>query len=130
MEEARAYQNNLNKVLEEFLALLEEDQKNALCVMIQSWKRIMSRAWSIMVQADVDMVLKSIADPACIILKQTLNPGGIESVDPPEDQAFFSEHFFQWDTTSCEDCLTRKGNRRFGSASWACLTTCLWCICT
>ena len=38
-----------------------------------------------MAQADIDVVLKSIADPACITLKQTLHPGGVEVVDPPED---------------------------------------------
>ena len=38
-----------------------------------------------MAQADVDVVLKSIANPACITLKKTLNPGGVEAVDPPED---------------------------------------------
>ena len=85
MEEARAYQDQLNKVLEDFSALLEEDRKDALHVMVQSWKWIMSRAWSVMAQANVNVVMKSIADPACITLKQTLNPGGVEVVDPPED---------------------------------------------
>ena len=85
MEEVRVYQDQLNKVLEDFSALLEEDRTDALCVTIQSWKWIMSRAWSVMAQANIDIVMKSIMDPACITLKKTLNLSGVEVVDPPED---------------------------------------------
>ena len=85
MDEAQAYQDRLNKTLEDFAELLNEDRKDVLKVTIQSWKHLISRHWSIMAQADVDMVMKSIADPTCIMLKQCLSPGGVEAVDLPED---------------------------------------------
>ena len=67
-EEAQAYQDHINKIFDDFTILLQEDRKDALPITIRTLKQVISRYWLSMVNADVDIILHSIRDPACLHL--------------------------------------------------------------
>ena len=45
----------------------------------------MAKQWETMGDADVDVVLRTIMDPAAVYLHQHLTRGGVEVFDPPEE---------------------------------------------
>ena len=45
----------------------------------------MAKQWEMMGDADVDVVIHTIRDPAAVYLQQHLMRGGVEVVEPPEE---------------------------------------------
>ena len=68
-EEVQAYQDHINKILNDFASLLKEDRNDALpTITIRTLKQVISRYWLSMANADVDLILHSIKDLACLHL--------------------------------------------------------------
>ena len=49
------------------------------------FKKLVAKQWEMMGDADIDIILHTIKDPAAVYLHQHLTRGGVEVVDPPED---------------------------------------------
>ena len=68
-EEVRMYQDHINKIFNTFTSLLKEDRKDALPITIRTLKQVISRYWPSMANTDVDIILHSIKDLACLHLQ-------------------------------------------------------------
>ena len=85
VEEAEQYVDHINNIFDHLSTLIHEDTKDALGQTIQNFKKVVTRQWETMGDADVDVVLCTIKDPTAVYLRQHLTRGGIEVVDPPEE---------------------------------------------
>ena len=85
IEEAERYQDKINNIFDHLLTLIHQDTKTALSQTIQNFKKIVTKQWESMGDADVDIILRSIKDPTALYLRQHLMAGGIKVVDPPEE---------------------------------------------
>ena len=83
VEEAERYTDKINNIFDHLSVLIHQDTKTALSQTIQNFKKIVTRQWESMGDADVDVILRSIQDPMALYLRQHLMAGGIEVVDPP-----------------------------------------------
>ena len=70
----------------------KEDRKDALPITIRTLKQVICRYWPSMANTDLDLVIHSIKDPACLHLWQEVTPGRAEAVDPEEEMP--SSHEF------------------------------------
>ena len=84
-EEAEQYVGKVNNMFDHLSTLIHEDLKDALAQTIRNFKKIVARQWEIMGDADIDVVLHPIKDPAAMYLCQHITRGGVEVVDPPEE---------------------------------------------
>ena len=66
--EATEYVEKVNQAFEDLGELLHEDNKDALPLTIHRLKKIMEHHWEQMKNADVNTVISSIRDPACLHL--------------------------------------------------------------
>ena len=93
--EAQSYRDKLNAIMDTFSDLLADDRKDALRSTIMSLKKLMVKHWWQMVEADMDVVLKSIHDPSCIYLHQHLTTEGVYVTEPatevPEGWTFLRQ---------------------------------------
>ena len=85
VEEAEQYQDKINHIFNHLSVLIHEDTKTALLQTIQNFKKVVTKQWESMGDADVDIILRSIKDPTVLYLRQHLTAGGIKVVDPPEE---------------------------------------------
>ena len=86
VEEAEWYQDKINNIFNHLSVLIHEDTKTQrLHKMIQNFKKVVTKQWDSMGAADTDVVLRTIKDPTALYLRQHLMAGGIEVVDPPEE---------------------------------------------
>ena len=85
VKEAEQYVDHINNIFDHLSTLIHEDTKDALGQMIRNFKKIVTRQWEMMGDADIDVVLHTIKDPTAVYLRQHLTRGGIEVVDPPEE---------------------------------------------
>ena len=93
--EAQSYRDKLDAIMDTFSDLLVDDCKDALKSTITSLKKLMVKHWQQMVEADVDVVLKSIHDTSCVCLHQHLTTKGIDVTEPvtevPEGWTFLRQ---------------------------------------
>ena len=75
--EAQSYRDKIDNIMNTFSDLLADDCKDALRLTVMSLKKLMVKHWQQMVEADVEVVMKSIHDPSCIYLCQHLTTEGI-----------------------------------------------------
>ena len=66
-EEAQQYVDRINNIFDHLSELIHEDKKDALGTTIQNFKWIVKQ-WVMMGDADVDVVLRTIWDPAAVYL--------------------------------------------------------------
>ena len=85
VEEAEQYVDRINNIFDHLSTLIHEDTKDALGQTIRNFKKIVTRQWEMMGDADIDVVLHTIKDPTAVYLWQHLTRGGVEVVDPPEE---------------------------------------------
>ena len=84
-EEAQQYVNKINNIFDHLSELIHEDKKDALGTTIRNFKKWVVKQWAMMGDADADIVLCTIKDPAAVYLQQHLTRGGVDVFDPPED---------------------------------------------
>ena len=82
VEEAERYTDKINNIFDHLSVLIHEDVKTALSQTVQNFKKVMTKQWESMGDADVDIILRTIKDPTALYLRQHLTAGGIEVVDP------------------------------------------------
>ena len=85
IKEAEQYVDHINNIFDHLSTLIHEDTKDALGQMIRNFKKVVTRQWETMGDADIDVILRTIKDPTAVYLWQHLTRGGIEVVDPPEE---------------------------------------------
>ena len=84
-EEAQQYMDRINNVFDHLSTLIHEDKKDALGLTIRNFKKLVVKQWETMGDVDIDVVLRTIKDPAAVYLHQHLTRGGVEVFDPPEE---------------------------------------------
>ena len=67
-EETQQYVNKINNIFDNLSELIHEDKKDALGMMIRNFKKWIVKQWATMGDADVDIVLRTIKDPATVYL--------------------------------------------------------------
>ena len=82
IEEAEQYVDHINNIFNHLSTLIHEDTKDALGQTIRNFKKIVTRQWETMGDADVDVILHTIKDPTAVYLWQHLTRGRVEVVDP------------------------------------------------
>ena len=85
IKEAEQYMDCINNIFDHLSTLIHEDTKDALGQMIRNFKKVVTRQWETMGDADVDVILCTIKDPTAVYLWQHLTRGGVEVVDPPKE---------------------------------------------
>ena len=93
--EAQSYRDKLDAIMNAFSDLLVGDHKDALRLTITSLKKLMVKHWWQMVEADMEVVLKSIHNPSCVYFCQHLTMEGIDVTEPvtevPEGWTFLRQ---------------------------------------
>ena len=84
-EEAEQYVDRINNVFDHLFTLIHEDKKDVLAQMIRNFKNLVAKQWEMMGDVDIDVVLRTIKDPAAVYLCQHLTRGGVKVFDPPEE---------------------------------------------
>ena len=84
-EEAQQYVDKINNIFDHLSELIHEDKKDALGMTIRNFKKWIVKQWATMGDADIDVVLHTIRDPAAVYLRQHLTRGGVDVFNPPED---------------------------------------------
>ena len=94
-EEAQKYVDRINSIFNHLSELIHEDKKDAFGMTIQNFKKWIVKQWVTMGDADVNIVLHTIRDPATVYLRQHLTRGGVDVFDPPEDIPSWPEFIHQ-----------------------------------
>ena len=84
-EEAQQYVDKINNIFDHLSTLIHEDKKDTLGLTIRNFKKLVVKQWETMGDVDIDIVLRTIKDPAAVYLCQHLTRGGVEVFDPPEE---------------------------------------------
>ena len=83
-------------------AQVKEDRNDVLPITISTLKQIISRYWPSMANADMDIILHSIKDLACLHLQQEVMPVGSEVVDPEEEMPSSHKFLHQLPEKKCK----------------------------
>ena len=75
----------MNNVFDTMAEMLHNDNKDALPKCIRTFKKLITKDWHSMTNADPEVVIRSIYDLACIYLHQHITKGGINIVVPDEE---------------------------------------------
>ena len=67
-EEAQQYVDRINNIFDHLSKLIHKDKKDALGMTIRNFKKWIVKQWVMMGDADVDVVLHTIRDPATVYL--------------------------------------------------------------
>ena len=67
-EEAEQYVDKINHIFDHPSELIHEDKKDALGMTIKNFKKLVVKQWETMGDADIDIVLHTIKDPATVYL--------------------------------------------------------------
>ena len=67
-EEAQQYVNKINNIFDHLSELIHENKKDTLGMTIRHFKKWIMKQWAMMGNADVDIVLRTIKDPAAVYL--------------------------------------------------------------
>ena len=92
LQEAKAYTDHINNVFDTMAEMLHNNNKDALAKCIRTFKKLITKDWPSMTNADPEVVIRSIHDLACIYLHQHITKGGIDIMvpdkEPPQWQGF------------------------------------------
>ena len=85
VREAEDYKMKLDKLFEEFTTMLRNNDKEALETTIKNVKRHIEGMWGDMTGARVDVTVLTIKDPACTLLRESIDQDPVTTSDPNED---------------------------------------------
>ena len=68
IEQVQKYAHDINKIIDDFKELINEDCKDALHITVQALKQRMAKLWPHMEDADSEAVIKCMKEPSCVIL--------------------------------------------------------------
>ena len=91
--EAQIYHDKIDEIMMTFSDLLVDNRKDALRSTIASLKKLMVKHWCQMLEANIEVVMKSIHDPSCIYLHQHLTTKGVTEplIEIPEVWTFLRQ---------------------------------------
>ena len=82
---AEEYAEGLDNIILQFKEALLGDRKDTLLSAVNSLKRKMTTQFKQMQLADVEVVIRTIKDPRCLTLHQSMEIGQVVETDPNED---------------------------------------------
>ena len=85
LQEAKKYMDCINDVFDTMAEMLHSNNKDVLPKCIRTFKKLIVKDWHSMTDADHEVVIRLIYDPACIYLHQHVAKGGIDIVIPDEE---------------------------------------------
>ena len=95
LSEAQTYHDKIDEIMMTFIDLLADDRKDALRSTIASLKKLIAKHWCQMLEANIEVVMKSIHDPSCMYLHQHLTTEGVDmtetSIEIPEGWMFLRQ---------------------------------------
>ena len=93
--EAQTYHDKIDEIITTFSDLLADNRKDALRSTIASLKKLMVKHWHQMLEANIEVVMKSIHDPSCMYLCQHFTTEGVDMtehlVEIPEGWTFLRQ---------------------------------------
>ena len=84
-EEAESYIEKINNIFEMMAENVSHDKKDTLPSAVRSLKKLMSQHWPSVGDANPDVIIQAVGDPACIYLRQHLSLEGLQMLDPMEE---------------------------------------------
>ena len=84
LEEAEQYVDRINNIFDHLSTLIHEDTKDTLGQTIRNFKKIVTRQWETMGDADIDVILHTIKDPTAVYLWQHPHKRGSQSGGSPQ----------------------------------------------
>ena len=79
--EAHGYIDKLDVIFSNMNDLLTDNRKDMLQVTVAALRKTMAKHWCQMAEANVDLVLRAVHDPACMYLCQHLTPEGADVME-------------------------------------------------
>ena len=93
--EAQMYRDKIDEIMATFSNLLANDQKYALWSTVTALKKLMVKHWWQMLEANIELVMKSIHNPSCMYLCQHLTTESVDITEPateiPEGWTFIRQ---------------------------------------
>ena len=80
--EAQTYHDKIDDIMMTFSDLLADDRKDTLRSPIVSPKKLMVKHWHQMLEAKIEVIMKSIHDPSSVYLHQHLTTKGVDMTEP------------------------------------------------
>ena len=84
VKEAAAYKK-VDKVFEMMSLMVVDDCKDAVHATVTNFKKLAVKHWKVMQDVDVELVVRSIHDPAGVYLHQVLTEGDINIIDAAQE---------------------------------------------
>ena len=100
--EAHAYMDKLDVIFSNMDDLLNNDRKDTLQVTVAALKKTMAKHWHQMTEANVDLVLRAVHDPACMYLYQHLTQEGADMMEPTTEIPITWELLHQLPEQKCK----------------------------
>ena len=85
LQEAKAYTDHINDIFDTMAEMLHNNNKDALPKCIRTFKKLIVKDWHSMTNANPEVVIRSIHDPACIYLCQHVTKDGIDIMVPNKE---------------------------------------------
>ena len=85
IKEAVRYKEKVDEVFETMSLMVVDDHKDAICTTVTNFKKLAVKHWKVMQDADVEVVVRLICDPAGVYLCQVLTKGSIDIVDAAQE---------------------------------------------
>ena len=85
VKEAAAYKEKVDEVFKMMSLMVVDDHKDAIHATVTNFRKLAVKHWKVMQDVDVEVVVRSIHDPAGVYLHQVLTEGGIDVVDAAQE---------------------------------------------
>ena len=81
-EEAQKYVDQVNEIFNGLTEMLHDDRKDAVTKMVRNFRKLMGKYWMSVADADPDVIIRAMGDPAGVYLRQHLTPEGLQMMEP------------------------------------------------
>ena len=85
VKEVAVYKEKVDEVFEMMSLMVVDEHKDAMCTTVTNFKKLAAKHWKAMQDADVEVVVRSICNPAGVYLCQVLTEGGIDIIDTAQE---------------------------------------------
>ena len=85
VKEAVAYKEKVDKVFEMMSLMVVDDHKDVIHTTVTNFKKLAVKHWKAMQDADVEVVVRLICNPAGVYLHQDLTKDGINIIDAAQE---------------------------------------------
>ena len=85
VHKAEDYTKTLNGLFDEYMDMIRKDNKDALEIMIRDVKKHIQGTWTDMISTQVDIMILTIKDTSCTLLRESLDQEPMTTSDPDDD---------------------------------------------